>query len=363
MSYYLVKNLRVNKEKGIISGDFADSNIFDYNNKHVYKHFDDIYQDEEGKRSPLQKYSRFISDIIAGNLQGSIGKYTKLSIPNYFNDLNYFKKENESTDKDPFVLTYLKYKEEINKTLTDKPEYVIKVDDNSYLKKLNKKTYTPTYIKENARLFSESDFEKIKKAFNNSIAININTNEEINLKDYERKITPSEIEKNYNLKIPNQESFKNISKKINDFKLYIDSLSNKNVGSNAITNVFNEEINNILNNNPSAPGEKAFFSFYKKTENDELPNIVTLLYPKLNEITSLDDSQKYYVGYKFKCLDFGKQIENEYDGGHLSISYLLDSESTLKKELYNVEKNFEKDVVNHEKYTNKETKESEEDEL
>ena len=357
MGFTLVKNLRVNKETGVVSGDFADSNTFDYYNKHIYEHLKDIYQDKEGKRNPLQKYSRFISDIIAGNIQGSIGKYSKLSIPNYYDDLSYFMRESENTKEDPFVLTYLKYKDEINKTLTDKPEYIIKINNNFYLQKLNKKTYIPTYKKENAQLFAESDFNRIKEAFNNSIAININTNGEISLKNYERKVIPSEIEKNYNLKIPTNESFKDISKKINDFKLYIDSLSNKNVNKNTITEVFNEEINRILNNN--LPGEKPFFSFGRKTENNELPNIVTILYPILNETTSLDDNKKYYVGYKFKCLNLEKNIENEYDGGHLSIGYLLDSESTLKKELYNVEKNFEKDVLNYEKHKNEEVEEDE----
>ena len=357
MSYYLVKNLRVNKKTGVVSGDFADSNVFDCYNKHIYEHLKDIYQDKEGKRSPLQKYSRFISDIIAGNIQGSIGKYNKLSIANYYNDLTYFIKENENTGKDPFVLTYLKYQEEIDKTLTNKPEYIIKINSNFYLQKLNKRTYSSTYIKEKAKLFSKSDFIKIKNTFMNPIAININTNEETNLKDYEIKITPSEIEKRYDLKIPTGESFKDISKKINDLKIYIDSLSNKNVNKNVITQVFNEEVNKILNNN--IPEKKAFFIFGKKTENNELPNIVTILYPKLQEVTQLDDNKKYYVGYQFKCLDFEKHIENKYNSEHLSISYLLDSESTLRKELYNVEKNFEKDILNHEKNN----EESEEDEL
>lgn len=54
-----------------------------------------------------------------------------------------------------------------------------------------------------------------------------------------------------------------------------------------------------------------------------------------------------------------KNISNEYDGGHLTISYLLDNESNLKKELYNVEKNFEKDVLNYEKHKNEEAEEDE----
>ena len=357
MSYYLVKNLRVNKETGVVSGDFADSNTFDYYNKHIYEHLEDIYQDKEEKRSPLQKYSRFISDIIAGNIQGSIGKYGKLSIPNYYDDLSYFMRESENTKEDPYILTYLKYKEEIEKALTKKPEYIIKIDNAFYLQKLNKRTYIPTYIKENAQLFSESDFNRIKETFSNSTAININTNKEISLANYEKKVTPSEIEKKYNLKTPTNESFRDISKKINDFKLYIDSLSNKDVDKNTITKVFNEEVNKILNNN--LPGEKAFLSFGEKTENDELPNIITILYPKLNEITSLDNNKKYYVGYKFECLNLKKNISNEYDGGHLAISYLLDSESTLKKELYNVQKKFEKDVLNYEKHQNEESEEDE----
>lgn len=195
MGYTLVKNLKVNKNTGIISGDFADSNTFDWDNKHVYEHLDDIYQDKEGKRSPLQKYSRFISDIIAGNLQDSIGKYNRLSIPNYYNDLSYFMRENENNGEDPFVLTYLKYQEEIEKTLTDNPQYII--------------------------------------------------------------------------------------------------------------------------------------------------------------------NEQYYVGYKFKCMNLDKHLEKEYNGGHLTISYFLDSKNTLKKELYIVEKKFEKDILNYEKSKTEETEEDE----
>ena len=55
MSYYLVKNLRVNKETGVVSGDFADSNTFDYYNKHIYEHLGDIYHATEGQRSPFRK--------------------------------------------------------------------------------------------------------------------------------------------------------------------------------------------------------------------------------------------------------------------------------------------------------------------
>lgn len=353
MSYTLIKNLRVNKLTGVISGELAESNVTDWNGKRIYEYQEDIYQNKEGTRTALEKYSRFISDVLAGNIQGSLGKYNKLSIPNFYTDLHYFMRENNG--EDPYVLTYKKYEQEIEKALNGKPEYRIKLDTNTYLVKLNERTYRNTWNEQNAKLFSENDFLKIKRSFENPIAINVNTKEEINLKFYEKPKTPSELENNYVLKVVTNEPFNTISKKIKDLELYISSLSNKNIGKETIEKVFSEEVNKILGN--VLPKEKAIFSFGRKTEKG-LPNILTVVYPDLKEVTRTSGNKEYYVGYKFKCIDLEKGLEQKYDGNGMMISYILDDEEITKEIMFNKEKDFEEDII---KYEKEKTEDEEED--
>ena len=345
MSYTLIKNLRVNKLTGVISGELAESNVTDWNGKRIYEYQEDIYQNKEGTRTALEKYSRFISDVLAGNLQGSLGKYNKLSIPNFYTDLHYFMRENNG--EDPYVLTYKKYEQEIEKALNGKPEYRIKLDTNTYLVKLNERTYRNTWNEQNAKLFSENDFLKIKRSFENPIAINVNTKEEINLKFYEKPKTPSELEKNYDLKVLGKnESFNTISKKIKDLELYISSLSNKNVNKETIEKTFKEGVSNILGN--YLPGDKAFFTFGRKTE-EGYPNILIAVYPDLKEVTRTSGNKEYYVGYTFKGMDIEKGLEQEYDGNGMMISYILDNEETAKEVMFNKLKDFEEDIRDFEK--------------
>lgn len=355
MSYTLIKNLRVNKLTGVISGELAESNVTDWNGKRIYEYQEDIYQNKEGTRTALEKYSRFISDVLAGNLQGSLGKYNKLSIPNFYTDLHYFMRENKG--EDPYVLTYKKYEQEIEKALNGKPEYKIKLDTNTYLVKLNERTYRSTWNEQNAKLFSENDFMKIKRSFENPIAINVNTKEEINLKYYEKTKTLSELEKNYDLKTVSRtnESFSNFSKKIKDLELSISSLSNKNVTKETIEKTFNEGVSNILDN--LLPGKKAIFTFGRKTE-EGYPNILTIVYPDLKEVTRTSGDKEYYVGYTFKCMNLEKGLEQEYDGRGMMISYILDDEERTKEIMFNKEKDFEEDII---KYEKEKTEDEEED--
>ena len=344
MSYTLIKNLRVNKLTGVISGELAESNVTDWNGKRIYEYQEDIYQNKEGTRTALEKYSRFISDVLAGNLQGSLGKYNKLSVPNFYTDLHYFMRENNG--EDPYVLTYKKYEQEIEKALNEKPEYKIKLDQNTYLVKLNEKTYRSTWNEQNAKLFSENDFMKIKRSFENPVAININTKEEINLKYYEKPKTPTELENNYDLKVVTEESFNTFAKKAKALESYIEDLSDKNVGKETIEKTFKEGVSNILGN--YLPGDKAFFTFGRKTE-EGYPNILTIVYPDLKEVTRTSGDKEYYVGYKFKCMDVEKGLEKDYDGRGMMISYILDDEERTKEIMFNVEKDFEEDIREFEK--------------
>lgn len=352
MSYTLIKNLRVSKATGVISGELADSSITDWNGKRVYKYAEDIYQNKEGTRTPLEKYSRFISDVLDGNLQGSLGRYNKLSIPNFYSDLHYFMRE--SKGEDPYVLTYKKYEQEIEKALNEKPEYKIKLDQNTYLVKLNERTYRSTWNEQNARLFSENDFMRIKRSFENPVAININTNEEINLKYYEKPITPTELENNYDLKVVTEESFNTFAKKAKILESNIKNLSDNNKSKEEIEKVFKEGVSNILGN--YLPEDKAFFTLGRKM-GGKIPNILTVVYPDLKEVTRMSGNKEYYLGYKFKCIDLEKGLEQEYDGNGMMISYILDDKERTKEIMYNTEKDFEDDIREFEKQ--KETEDEE----
>lgn len=354
MSYTLAKNLRVNKKTGIISGDFAENNVTDWDGKHIYKHREDIYQKEDGTRSSIEKYSRFIYDVLSGNLQGSLGKYNKLAITNFYTDVEYFRRE--YPDKDAYVLTYNKYQNEIENELKSNPEYIIKLDNNTYLTKLNTRTYRTTWNVNQAKLFSSNDFYKIKNCFNNPIAININTREEINLKNYAKDEIPSELEKNYELKMVTDESFVSFSKKVKFLENTISSLSDKRTKSEKIKNIYGKYVNKILQN--QLPGDKAIFLFGRKTE-EGLPNILTIVYPELKETTRQSGEINYYVGYKFKCINLQKSLEQEYDGGGMMISYLLDDEERTKQVAFETQKDFEEDILKNERLIDEQTEEDE----
>lgn len=55
------------------------------------------------------------------------------------------------------------------------------------------------------------------------------------------------------------------------------------------------------------------------------------------------------MGYKFKCIDFCKSLEQEYDNNGMSISYILNNEEKTKEIAFNIQKKFENDILQFEK--------------
>ena len=89
----------------------------------------------------------------------------------------------------------------------------------------------------------------------------------------------------------------------------------------------------------------------------KIPNILTVVYPDLKEVTRMSGNKEYYLGYKFKCIDLEKGLEQEYDGNGMMISYILDDKERTKEIMYNTEKDFEDDIREFEKQ--KETEDEE----
>ncbi len=115
MSYYHIKNIKMNKKNNIISADLADSCLTPL----TYNHINNLYEGEsfEGK------YEKLISDIIIGNFHPAKG--TKLSMltlnplfSNYYDDMLDL----------GIAKTYQKYKSVIHGILTGNLKECIKLE-------------------------------------------------------------------------------------------------------------------------------------------------------------------------------------------------------------------------------------------
>lgn len=158
MGYILAKNLKVNKNTGVISGEFASSNVWGANDRHIYTYGEDIYQDEDGGRTPILKYAYFILDIVSGMLQGNLGKYKHICIPQYYEEI--YKRDKNTTADEAVIKTYLKYKDLIEKQL--KTSYIIKIDG-QFLISFTKKYIKYGMFKEKAKKFYASTLSNITK--------------------------------------------------------------------------------------------------------------------------------------------------------------------------------------------------------
>lgn len=347
MSYTLVKNLKVNKKTGVISGEFAESNVTDYAGRRIYEKVEDIYNNKEGTRSPLEKYSRFIFDVISGGLQGSLGKYNRLSVSNYYNDCQYFMAK--YPDKDPYVLTYNKYEDFIEKQLkSESKNYIVKFNSNRdvYLEKLNTRTYRTCYNENHAQKFELKDISRLKRIFEdkNPNIKNIVTNEIIPLKEFividnQPKL---EIETAYNLKIPSNKEFKELSSKFKNLSQIINTFSNKDLDENTIQSFYSEQIKEILGTNPFKDNKiNSLFGFYENTESG--PKILSVVSPELNKSSYTPDGHEnpsFYLSYKIECNDLATGLTKTYNNNHFIIDHILDNENETKQILLWQEKDF-----------------------
>ena len=120
MSYYHIKNIKMDKENNIISADLADSCWEPL----TYDHINDLYKAESFE----EKYEKLISDIIVGNFHPAKG--TKLStlvmnplFSNYYDDMHDI----------GITKTYQKYKSVINGILTGNLKDCIKLESDREL--------------------------------------------------------------------------------------------------------------------------------------------------------------------------------------------------------------------------------------
>ncbi len=335
MSYSLVKNLKVDEKTGIVSGEFATNNVYNEYGKHEYRYNEDIYQDEEGTFTPLQKYSRFIFDILSGAIQGSVGKYDKLSIKNFCKDVSYFR--NQFPNEDPFVLAYMKYKENIENNLKEKPKYIVKLGENTYLEKLNRRTYRTTSIEEKAHKFFKNDFNIINRCFDNAIMINIDTRQKFN-PDQHQDIIPSEFELNYRLENLTNFDFKETFQKIINLSSMIDSLNNKEIEPEEIKKIYNEKIKEISN-------DKDLFILKNKNENKS--NNIVSMFLELKKIKSWKEEGKseFYVQHNIRVSNLENSLERIYEGGGIS-PLLFCNEQEIIQTMFYKEKEFEEELEN-----------------
>ena len=146
MSYYHIKNIKMDKKNNIISADLADSCWKPL----TYDHINNLY---EGKTFE-EKYEKLISDIIIGNFYPAKG--TKLSnlvknplLNSYFDDVQDI----------GITKTYQKYRGVINGILTSNLKECIKLESD---RELNPEKYYVLH-----EIDPEKREENIKKYYEN----------------------------------------------------------------------------------------------------------------------------------------------------------------------------------------------------
>lgn len=142
MSYYHIKNIKMDQKNNIISADLADSCWEPL----TYSHIEDLYK--EGTFE--EKYEKLISNIIVGNLHPLESNKLSILVMNplfsgYYDDMHDL-----GVNK-----TYQKYKSVINGVLTDNVEECIKLKSD---RELNPDKY---YV------LHKIDSNKIKENTNN----------------------------------------------------------------------------------------------------------------------------------------------------------------------------------------------------
>ena len=110
MSYYKIKNLKIDKKNNKISCDIADSSIRSWDNKFVFDHCDDMYNN---LKTIGDKICALYYNIIEGNIHINSGKYKDLVCT--FITFNDFVKEyrdiryKEDMKENELYNLYLKY--------------------------------------------------------------------------------------------------------------------------------------------------------------------------------------------------------------------------------------------------------------
>ena len=104
MSYYHVKNIKIDEKNNVISADLADSTLEPLN----WFHVDDLCD----KKTFKEKYANFIYDLVSGNFHPYLSnRYSKIVMNNYLK--NYYNDAHDIGE----LKTYDKYEKVVTAIL------------------------------------------------------------------------------------------------------------------------------------------------------------------------------------------------------------------------------------------------------
>lgn len=155
MSYWKIKNLKIDKKNNKISGLVADSSIRDWKDRMVYDRFEDLYSSLECIED---KICALYYDLICGNIHIDYGKYK-----NYICKFDYFKDFIEdyrkvsidnNKKKYDYYNVYLKHKDKIEDFAKEDCVLKQKGYSNRYIVRENKCSVSMNYGIEKAKKFS-----------------------------------------------------------------------------------------------------------------------------------------------------------------------------------------------------------------
>lgn len=163
MSYYKIKNLKIDKKNNKISCDIADSSIRSWDNKFVFDHCDDIY---DNLKTIGDKICTLYYNIIEGNIHIDSGKYKDLVCT--FITFNDFIKEyrdircKEDIKENELYNLYLKYENDFKDYL--KKDCVLKQKgfNNRFIVRVNKNSISINYGIDRAKKFNSKQVKQNK---------------------------------------------------------------------------------------------------------------------------------------------------------------------------------------------------------
>lgn len=160
MSYYVGKNLKMDKKNNKISCELADSCWRDFEDKLIFEKVDDLYNNLNKLED---KKSNLYYDVICGNLHLS-GKYSDLicSFDYFENFVNEFRDVLNNDNRKDLDLynVFLKYKKDIDRYTIKNCILRQKEYDNRYITKTNKNSVFIGYYKTNAKKFNDIQVKK-----------------------------------------------------------------------------------------------------------------------------------------------------------------------------------------------------------
>lgn len=153
MSYYILKNLKLDKKNNKMSAEVADSCLRDNSGKFIFDKTEDIYP---SIKTWKEKYAHLIWSILTNGvrIEGN-SKLKKLEgLDGQGGIGNYYEECQKLND----VELYDKYKNAIEDILNEKKEYILKHKQNDmYIKSIGQKYYKCTYDLEDAKKYTKME--------------------------------------------------------------------------------------------------------------------------------------------------------------------------------------------------------------